>query len=509
MFHRYPALRALSAYSVAVYGSQALTIARGILLARILGPAIFGIWSVVKLLLMYATQLNGGTLQAMRQELPRAIGARDLTRARQLVQVLTGLNVVVGIGIMAMCLIGALIGHWAWPNLPTWAWYFVAMLSIGELWCQFILVKLQSEEHVKRYSYMTLTYAVVAAVAMPVGALRGGVAGAFFGLVIAQAVCLIWAVATRELAAPGRLQWSAVRPLLAVGTPIWITWFPVILLGDIDQWLVARQLGTTALGLYGAATFLGGLLQFLPFIFRTIYQPFLMRRLGATRSWESIKPHVLDSLCLAAYASPIAIAVLFLLAEPLIVLALPAYQAGLPAAKSYALCCFWFIVAQTTYMVCIAARQEKRWLAHTLMAAAAHVLLTGYALRSGAGLVGATVCFGVIFFGYAALQLRLVVSLSGQGSLAWLRLLLKIALPFVASTLLLLNIDRWWVLPHSTAGLLAVSGLRTAAAVFVLSWMYRLANRRWNFAQVLAVTTGQRLETLRTSYDSDPVSVVS
>ena len=73
------------------------------------------------------------------------------------------------------------------------------------------------------------------------------------GLVVSYAIAVGWMYRSGDFVAPVRLRWATLRVLWASGFPIWLIWLPLLVLGDVDQWLIVSHLGTRELGLYSIA----------------------------------------------------------------------------------------------------------------------------------------------------------------------------------------------------------------------------------------------------------------
>jgi hypothetical protein len=221
-----------------------------------------------------------------------------------------------------------------------------------------------------------------------------------------------------------------------------------------------------------------------------VYQPFLLRRLGATQDLAGLKPYCMHSLRLIAYASPVAIAALFFLADPLVALLLPAYREALPATKLYCLASFWCLLPPVTFVICVAAKRTGLWLAQTLLILAAHTMVTSLVLRADGGLLGASVCRGLAYAAYTVVQVHLAMSLLGARKHEWLALTGSLIVPFLTVVIICLGIDVYWPLPADSFGLAATSLGRLSVACALLGLQYLLADRCWAFSRVLTAPTG-------------------
>ncbi len=483
---RYPGLGALTTYSAAVYIGQALVIIRGGLLAPLLAPAAFGLWRLLKLGLDYAQYLPFGTLHALRQEVPTALGRRDPARARQIVRVIFGTLLL----ICAITLTAAWAGCWVavrWrPDVASRGLLVVPFLITASLLLQFADAKFVSEERPATSGGMALVFALLSLIAMPWGAHVAGLAGALAGLLLSQLTVLAWLAIRGTFPVPVWPRWRTLQPLWRIGWPIWVTWIPLTVLGDVDQWLVGAWLGPAKMGYYGIVIFLGSLLMFLPFIFRSTYQPFLTRASAGSSDPADLRRSIERSLYLIGYAAPLPIAALYFASTPLVEAWLPAYREVLPAARWYCLGTFWWMVASVTGMMCVVAGRKRRWFAQTLLAIAGHVALTTAVIRAGGGLTGVALCTATVFTLYAAAQVHAVLRIVEAGWRNWAAVLGRLLVPFGTLTGLCLGLSRVWPLSASewTATLgPALAG--TAVACSTLALLFAAANRRLAFTELL------------------------
>ena len=115
---RYPALRALSMYSAAVYAGQGLSLLCSFSLASILGPASFGLWRFLKLILAYLVRVGEAGMEGLRRELPEAVGAGRHEQADEIIRTLISTHLLMGLGHAGLCTMADVVApHW-WPAAP-------------------------------------------------------------------------------------------------------------------------------------------------------------------------------------------------------------------------------------------------------------------------------------------------------------------------------------------------------------------------------------------------------
>jgi O-antigen/teichoic acid export membrane protein len=472
-------LQGADAYRVA-YLTHGLTIMQGGLLAVVLGPSGFGLWALIKLMLTYLSQAGRTALFALGLRAAEAISAVQQRRVSGVLQAVVRMDVLAGIALIACCSIGAIELIRSRPHLPAWAWPVIISLWVAQRAYHLLLVR--AKHQANRQLQAKLIGALLASIALPVGAWIHGLAGAFAGLLVAYAIALIWLVRGRAGQPKSPQTARRIRP---TDTPAWLAWVPAAILHDTDVWLVTGFFGINALGLYGVGVFLGSIVRLWPHVFRSSYLPYVKQEFGATPRWDRAQPVIEQPLLFIAYAMPVLIGALFCLTDPLVRLVLPAFTGGLAAAKFYLLGTAWAAAASITYNFCIDAALRRRWFWQTFWIVVAHVALTSSLIRLGYGLVGGAAGMSVTYAVYTLLQLRLILSSVKAPDGAWVGLFGRLAVPWLVSVTLLVALDTWWILPADPAGLLLASIGRLGVATGVLVWQFMWAERRWGLSGVL------------------------
>ena len=79
-------IRDATAFSGTLYFSQALNIIRGLVIAQVLGPAMYGVWSIFRSFFASAPYFGFGTQQAMLREVPFSIGEGNKQKSSIIIQ---------------------------------------------------------------------------------------------------------------------------------------------------------------------------------------------------------------------------------------------------------------------------------------------------------------------------------------------------------------------------------------------------------------------------------------
>jgi O-antigen/teichoic acid export membrane protein len=286
--------RDFSFQASAGYISTALQLARGVILARLLGPVGLGKIALVLLVYAYAAYADLGVAQAVSRQIPLARGARDDE--------------------LALSWSGGLLLQ---GLTNVWLLVFQASLQFGRVFTAM------------------LTLSVSSFVLGIVGALVAGVEGVFVGqlgsFALSTAVCF-WIGGVPR---PEPLHWRRVKLLFHVGVPLALLTFAGYNLVNVDQVMVVSLLGGRQLGLYTLVLYAGAALYLLPTALAAAVGPRLLSLYGETSRTSAIAGLTWRPARLLAVSLPLIIAVTWTTIPVIIKAALPEYVAIIGPLRIY------------------------------------------------------------------------------------------------------------------------------------------------------------------------------
>lgn len=432
-------------FALSQYVARAVVLARGLVAAAALGPAGFGAWNALVLILDYGGYASLGTLYGLDLELPPAVVSGDAVRAERALRGAWGWTLAGG-AVFAI-LVSAYLGAGTWLALTGWGWGPPALMIAA------VFVQLAIQYHASALRARGDFPAVSAAVALQavigggIGLLtvsRAGVWGLLWGWLIGGAAAL-----ARLLRSPDRPPLRPASPLggwplARVGFPLFAYFALSLVLRSLDRIALVRFGGNAALGRYSIGLIAAGLVLYPPEALAAVLFPRIAAAAEGARDPLRTKEEVVRAQRALTLLLPPLVALGAIWAGPVIAALLPAFAAGIPALRILA--------------------------AGALLLAAA--TLPGYTLLGlGRGLAtlpwtaGAVVVGGTLIFSVAAASPHAssvaVASAAGQGCFALVVLVLgarELAIGAARWGLVLLSIlpALWAVL--LTAALLAVGG---------------------------------------------------
>lgn len=266
---------------------QAARFILSLLVARRVGPDVWGIWAILGLVLMYFPNANLGTLNAMNHDLPIFKGRGDLQRVRQVRgNVLAFMTIGAGIGAVGVTAYALL---WSAAALKLGLLLIVPLLVLNQFWL-WVQFSLKSDNRFVSLGQQQMVFAVLLLLGLPL-ALTFGLEGFIIAQVLATAFALAWGYFTRGFTLEWRLEWPEIVRLMRVGLPILAVGLLYLVLTTMDRWLIAGQLGLKSLGFYAFAMTLTMVVQLAPSMVADQVYTRMLEVWGATgkvagvRSW--------------------------------------------------------------------------------------------------------------------------------------------------------------------------------------------------------------------------------
>jgi O-antigen/teichoic acid export membrane protein len=370
-------------------GSAALAVAslvRTVVVARVMGPAAFGLWRIAAVALRLAVESHAGALTTLSAESPvhRGAGRNDAARdvERRASAVTTSLALAAGA--VAALVLAATGGRAA----------FVAAAALGAtvvLQQRFFAdaAVLKSRNEFGRVALAQCAFAVLHLLGLvalvPSHFLTGALVSWAAALVVSLVVMRLVPAAPLPSARPSLDGGGVVRRGLAP----WLVTVTSTLLLQADQVVVGALLGTSALGLYGVLAIGSAALLFAPEAFGGALWPVAGLTYG--RSGEdpaSLARLAERSVRALSLASAAVLALALAGTDVVIAWQLPAYAAATAALRPYLAGVHLLALAVPLRFLLVTAGASSAALRAQVVALAGALALESVACAAGWGLVG-------------------------------------------------------------------------------------------------------------------------
>ena len=359
--------------------------------ARILGPASFGIWKSLQLVIMITNFANLGIPAGLGKELPRAMGRGDPLQIRRLERVsLTGLAGIMTLITAVLLLLGqsstvlGTLGVAEYPGL-----YYMNILNV---WFSHFLVLYQANLRSQlRFAQVAVGTSVFAMIFLLLGVpatMEFGPGGIVTSYCVGYLLAILYTQARLDhLILPG---WH--RPTLGLLIRMG---FPLVAYGAFqwmfvycDRMLIVTLLSVGDLGMYGFVALMPHVMAVISTTIPRAILPILMRRLGASSQLSDSALLFLVTVLILSLFNGAVIGFLLPVATAAIAVFMPEYTGALGCMWILLFNTFLFALSTMALPYCIAGEHQVKM---NLIAAVSLVAngLAGVTLISmGWGIVG-------------------------------------------------------------------------------------------------------------------------
>lgn len=325
--------RRIVLYAAARGTTEGMRGIRGLLLAIVLGPRSFGIWTLFRIIMRYATLAGLGVQRGLELEVvqERALGDEQaVSRSRQSARTTLGFLVITSLATAVVALaVSFVVTDQAWRI----ALRAVALgVVLEELWV-YATTYLRALRELRRYALLEIANAGLHLLAAVGLAYLFGLRGAIGGFVVG-ALASLWTVRNCAPFRPA-LAREPLRRLLSVGIPLALSSALAIALGTADRLVVAAYGGAATLGLYAFGVSIAGLAASLAWIIRTVIFPDVYGSARVAGAGPAMREHLDRTVLPFASIFPPILGALSLVMEPAIALAMPRYLPAAAAARVF------------------------------------------------------------------------------------------------------------------------------------------------------------------------------
>ncbi|MFL5459342.1 MAG: lipopolysaccharide biosynthesis protein [Gemmatimonadales bacterium] len=380
---------------------------RGVLLAVLLGPAAFGTWALLRLVMRYSSLIGLSVYRGLELELLRKKGGSPASPGTFAPAAL-GFVLLLSGGLSLLALTASFL-------LPDQSHRVVlrgfAAAGLAEAIFGYALVCTRVRGSLRLYSLLESGVSVLHVVCAVALASVWGLSGALVGLTLANVLGI--AAAARWLELRPTIDPQRVRRMLEVGLPVVLSLAAGIALGTGDRWVVAIWGGPTMLGYYAFAGSVTTVAGALALVVRTVVFPQVYGEATANGAAAALQAHLERALLPYARLLPPLLGGLSLALGPVVLQAVPSYREAIAPGRVFLLAGVAMGLVNLASIGAVAAGRQRQLPLYAGSALVLTFVLSIVALLSGYGLgsVAAATFAGHLVF--AALVLRLNVREAG------------------------------------------------------------------------------------------------
>ena len=294
------ALRLISLFSSARFLSEVFYFFRGILLAKILGPSLLGIWTQMKVSLMFMAYSNMGSSQAMLREVPYAMGQANQARADRVKRGAWGLNFIAS-SMLALVVFGYFFLVRTEPERQIRsAWYLFVLFFLMSQAFWYTVFRLQSEHRIGRSGLVIVGFSAASTILGTIAAYFWGLPGLLAAMVVSTAIVLIMGGGLGTFFTP-LFNLHLYQELISKGFPIMMSVALLTILWNVDKIVISLLMDTRSLGIYALQACITNILTIVPHAVSTVLYPSLMEEIGMALEENTLRNYLVQPTLAMSY----------------------------------------------------------------------------------------------------------------------------------------------------------------------------------------------------------------
>ena len=432
-------VREATAFTLASYLFQLISVVRGFVILWFLGPAQYGVWNIFKTFLETGNYVAAGSSQAVIRQLPFNLAQGRLEEnqliKRSTVALCLLVSALIALGVLIFSCFDSAAGYRAEIRICAFVYILNALHS-------YVRSQLKGDKKIFLLAAYIVAYALMNLLFGVTLMLVWGIAGLLLGMMATNLVLIIWLLRERQLPSRIALRWDISRRLIAVGFPILFVAVAPKLMASLDKLIVFWLLDSTATGYYSMAAFFSEIVNYIPLALGTVLMPRLMYQKGKGVDLRQLGYLYDKPMVLLAWLMPIILGLLILNVGLVIRVLLPSYLTAVPVLQILLVGLFFTVIWNVPRGLLVVFDKQRIFIWAIPLLLVLGSLLNIAAIKLGYGIAGVAYASVAFYFMVSTLANVYVLRFLQKTWRQVVQTLLGIHLPFVYAMASL------WLLQH-------------------------------------------------------------
>lgn len=450
-------------YLSAIYVSRLIYFIYKVIIAKMLGPKDFGLWSMLALILSYGSFLHLGLGYALVKEVPFYKGKEkwsDIEEIRNTVFT----SVVIISTIAAFIILISSTYFSKYGNNLSFVISIIALILILQHIRNYFLFYFFGDKNFRAVSILIISLAFATLILAIFLIMKFNFIGLPFAIALGNLLVIIFVFIKYKPAIKLQINIKRFVSLLKIGLPIMMLVITYIIFFTIDRLLIFRYLGKENLGYYGIASALYGLLLLFPASLGGGIFPWLSQQYGVKGNAAELEKFIHPPTISLAYFMAALLGVIYLLL-PIVVKALvPQYLPGINAGKIALMGIMFFSVSVFAQNLLIVINRQVYCLCIILSMLIFKIILIYIFINRQMGIAGVAMAGNIVYLLYSISIIILASYYCKSGFLESVKYLIKVYLPFIYLLLVLLSLNYFRQIPILNAG----NGITQVSVTFIV-----------------------------------------
>ncbi|MDD5643854.1 MAG: polysaccharide biosynthesis C-terminal domain-containing protein [bacterium] len=375
-------------YASAQYFSQFIGFFTAVFLRRFLGPVYMGVWSVLKVIIGYASYVNLGTTSTVPYKLPILKGQGKTEEIKALTNVvfnfITVTTFLCSTGVVIYALIfGRNLSQELFVGLIA-----LSVILLSQRVYTYYMILLRAHRDFGVLSKSVIFDAIVNLSLILLVVSRFQLYG-FYAVAIIMPILNVMFIrryVTYDLKFSFDLR--GLAGYIKYGFPLFINGILYQILHSIDRIMIAAMLGLEQLGFYSIALMTESYGTGIAKNFIIVIQPHFLEDFGSN-GMEKSSRHVVFYSQVTAYFMAILLSLFFICAPVFIRYVLPAFIPGVGALRIFLLSIFFLTISPYSSNFLVALEKQSKLIPITVLSILLNIALNYMLIKNGYGINGA------------------------------------------------------------------------------------------------------------------------
>ncbi len=400
MAHEKEIIRDTSIFTVARYAAYFFTILTGLVIARVLGPASFGVYSALMLIVTYSQYSHLGLLPAMTKKVPFYRGKKEYDKARETENIaFSGAMIIIILISLTLIIASFFIKNLDEHTIN--GMRIVAMIIVLQQIFFFYQNHLRVEKKFLMIGKTLLVYSIAYFIFIIILIIRFRLEGIFFALLIAYCIVLFYIFKKEKFKFKITIMPKKIVQLMRFGFPLLTIGIMSIFLISIDKLMIIKFMDKIQLGYYSIATLIAGIILFIPKSISSVIFPHLLERYGEKEDKAHIKNYLFQPTLIISYLMPVVAGLIFITAPVAIYYILPKYIQGITAVKILVCAVFFMSIVSTSNHFLVTINKERKLLLVQPISIVVAIILNYVFIINGYGIKGVAIATAITYFFYS------------------------------------------------------------------------------------------------------------
>jgi len=400
MAHEKEIIRDTSIFTVARYSAYFFTILTGLVIAKVLGPAAFGVYSALMLIVTYSHYSHLGLLPAMIKKVPFYIGKKEYNKSREIENVVFS-GIIIIIFFISLALIIASFFIKNLDNHTINSLRIVAIVVIFQQIFYFYQYYLRSEKKFFLFGKILLVYSITYFIFIILLIMRFRLEGVFFAMLLAYIIAIFYLSKKDEFKLRIKVMPKNTVQLMKIGFPLLMLGTMALFFVSIDKIMIIKFMDKVQLGYYSFAAIVAGIVSFIPQGIGSIIFPHLLEKYGEKEDKAHIKNYLFQPTLIISYLLPIVVGLVFITAPVAIYYILPKYLPGIMPFKILICAIFFMSVTSASNNFLITINEERKILSLQAISVIVAIILNYFFIINGYGINGVAIATAISYFFYS------------------------------------------------------------------------------------------------------------